>query len=281
MRHRRWAFTFNNYPKSFLRKIKSKLLKKKYTYLVMGQEIGKEGTKHLQCYIEMKEGVDMAFMKKNFHKKIHWEGAKYGAKCNVNYCKKDGIFYEWGTPKRQGIRNDITKMIECIEDGNGIRNMCRGGMIKSMKSFATAERLLKYFEPPRKRGFKPKIIWVYGPAGSGKNKWVDENYPDHYRPVRNDNGSFKWWEGYDGDEVVLFDEYRAPYEQGISWFLEITDRYGNVRVEHKGGSRMMTSKVLIFTAQKSPLKTFEKFYGEDLKQITRRITLIKNMACEN
>lgn len=45
-----------------------------------------------------------------------------------------------------------------------------------------------------------RCIWLWGPTGCGKNKWIYE----HFKNVYPKNWS-SWWDLYKGEEVVTFD----------------------------------------------------------------------------
>lgn len=47
---------------------------------------------------------------------------------------------------------------------------------------------------------KPRCIWIWGPSGSGKNKWIYTHFKSIY-PKSLD----RWWNFYHGEEVVCID----------------------------------------------------------------------------
>lgn len=49
MQGHNWCFTVNNYTAEEIVAVKSL----EYKYLVIGFEVGEEGTPHLQCYVEL------------------------------------------------------------------------------------------------------------------------------------------------------------------------------------------------------------------------------------
>ena len=79
----------------------------------------------------------------------------------------------------------------------------------------------------------------------------------------------KWWEGYDGQEVVIINDYRKDFCK-FHELLNLLDRYP-YRVECKGGSRQFTSKTIVITTPLSPEETWENRTSEDLGQLLRRI----------
>jgi len=228
------------------------------------EEAPETGTKHLQIYCEYKNGKTFKAVRKDFKDTCHVEYAKGTGEQNRDYCSKEGNFYELGQVEKQGARNDLANIRDDIRDGGGgIRGMVQDGKITSYQSLRMAEGLMKYCEPTRE--VKPNIIWRWGEPGSGKTRWVYDNYEDIFTPV-----SFKWWEGYDGHKTVLIDDIRGSW---CLWneFLKLTDRYA-FRVECKGGSRQLLAENIIITAPFPPCDIWRTI--ENKRQLYRRITEI-------
>lgn len=78
-----WCFTLNNYSDKDIRSISSNSSIKKY---IFQEETGKEGTPHLQGYIEFNEKVRPINMFDN--NKIHWEKCR-DIKKSIDYCSKE------------------------------------------------------------------------------------------------------------------------------------------------------------------------------------------------
>jgi len=128
-----------------------------------------------------------------------------------------------------------------------------------------AQKALPYYEPAR--SFKTEIFWLWGPTGTGKSHLAWEQAgPDAYAPI-----SWKWWDGYDGQEHVVLDDIRADWAPYNS-FLQLFDKYP-LRVECKGGSRQFLAKKIWVTSPYDP-PAFFQVSSECLEQLTRRITLV-------
>lgn len=102
-----WFFTFNNYNEDDLIKIVSKFKEicKNYSFQ---EEIGKNGTKHLQGNIELKKKMRWTAFK--LPKEIHWEPTRNVKAANA-YCIKDetcnGRKWIWPEPEPD---------LECLKD---------------------------------------------------------------------------------------------------------------------------------------------------------------------
>lgn len=88
---RNWIFTLNNYtPQDY-----HQLSTTECTYLIIGKEVGQNGTPHLQGYIQFKKKLRLTALKK-INQKAHWEKARGTPQENKDYCSKEGDFIEKG-----------------------------------------------------------------------------------------------------------------------------------------------------------------------------------------
>lgn len=86
---KRWCFTRNNYDDDEVETLET-LFKLHSIEYIFGEEVGEEGTPHLQGYIEAP--VKIRPVEKLGLKKYHWERAKGNRMSNMEYCSKDGKF---------------------------------------------------------------------------------------------------------------------------------------------------------------------------------------------
>lgn len=102
-----------------------------------------------------------------------------------------------------------------------------------------------------------------GPPGSGKSRSAWNDFKVTYS-----HAGDRWFDGYDADERVLFDDFDG-WKSGISYrkLLQLTDRYP-MRVPVKGGFVQWIPKMIIFTTNVHP----ERWYpDEDYAPLERRI----------
>lgn len=88
---RKWCFTLNNWTNDEYENIMNYITTKGLTY-VIGKEVGKNGTPHLQGYIECKSPITFDSLKNLMSDRAHLEKAKARAEDNLNYCSKQGDF---------------------------------------------------------------------------------------------------------------------------------------------------------------------------------------------
>lgn len=239
------------------------------TYIIFGYEIGENGTHHLQGYCELNHKMRIQTIKKlgcGFER-MHIESRRGSQIQAINYCKKDEKWIDYGKPKtiKQGQRKDLDDA-RCAARDFGMREVSIWGNIQDIR---VAEKYLQYNEPKRK--WKPHVEWIWGETGSGKSKYAHETMPDAY--CKSD--SSKWWDGYDGHENVILDDFRGDWMK-LSELLTLLDRYER-RIEFKGGSRQFLAKHIIITSCKPPNLCYNNT-DEKLEQLLRRIDVTRELG---
>ena len=84
----KWCFTWNNYPEGWY---DSSIVPEisKLSGWIIGEEVGEEGTPHLQGFIIFKKkSRPMGLLPKE----VHWEKCKGTIEDNIKYCSKDGKY---------------------------------------------------------------------------------------------------------------------------------------------------------------------------------------------
>jgi len=89
-RSRRWAITLNNYEEEEYNSLMVNLSQLASGFII-GKEIGKDGTPHLQGYIEFKSQREFSTVKR-LNNRMHIERAMGTKNENIRYCSKDGDF---------------------------------------------------------------------------------------------------------------------------------------------------------------------------------------------
>jgi hypothetical protein len=120
-----------------------------------------------------------------------------------------------------------------------------------------------------KREWKTEVLWYYGPTGTGKSRKAFEITDDPY--VHN-MSSGKWFDGYEGQADVIFDDMRKDTFK-FHELLRLFDRY-QMKVEVKGSSVNWCPKRIIVTTCFRPEQMYET--REDLQQLMRRIERVEH-----
>lgn len=260
------VFTLNNYNDiDYNNLINNNNIK----YIIIGKEIGKEGTPHLQGYFELKKRLRFNQIKK-INNRMHFESRRGTQQQAIDYCKKDGDYKEFGSCKTQGERNDLKKLKIDLSDGKSIRSILENNDIgyQALRFCQIAQPYLL-----KNKLFKRNCIWCYGPTGSGKSHFAKNFAPlDEIYFKQKDS---KWWDGYDGQKIVVMDEFRAS-DMKLSNLLTLLDDLP-YRIEYKGGSTLLQAEMIIITTPRDPIHTYSNC-GEDINQLLRRITT-KEFLC--
>lgn len=102
-RSRGWCFTCNNYTDDDI----ARVMDVQCDYLIVGFEVGDEGTPHMQGYFYVKNKYRFFEAKRQLYPKFHIEIQK-GTKIEaLTYCMEDLDYWEKGKRPRQGHRSDL------------------------------------------------------------------------------------------------------------------------------------------------------------------------------
>lgn len=268
----RFVFTLNNWTQQEYDDVCAIEVR----WLVVAKETGDEGTPHLQgaCVI----GKQMAFttLKKiPGFARAHIEAMRGKPEHSLAYCsKQDPLPFQKGEMPKEGKRNDLHDAIAALKDGNTIQSIVRDGEISTIACIARYPKGLQMISSMLKprRSEPPLVCWLSGSTGIGKTRsaveLAESISPDNYWISA---GSLRWFDGYDGQPVVIFDDLRTKHAE-FSFLLRLLDRYA-LRVEFKGGFVDWTPLVIIVTGPKTPENMWSLRNDEDKQQLRRRVTL--------
>lgn len=271
MAAKRWTWTLNNPEPPEIEKLETST--EHYQYIIWLKEVGKEGTPHLQGYVEFKARLRLGGAKKILGDRVHLEPSIADAKTNINYCTKtlntvDGTDdgFEWGTPMQQGHRSDL----------DAVRNEAANGGMRAVvakynsQQIRVAEKFLEYHEEMRDSPIT--VLWFHGDSGTGKSRTARQYMIDHNIDFYTKNDVSKWWTGYDGQEGVIIDDFRSSWWP-LTEMLRILDRY-ECKLETKGGHRQLLATTIIVTSAFAPKNCYYGC-GEAINQLVRRVTEIR------
>jgi len=254
-------------------------------------EVGETGTTHFQGYLELKQAQRLTWLKKALPR-AHLEKRKGSRSQAVLYCLKD---YQ-SPPEREAIvidgvpigqnpviygfdggADDLIKSLpekkaSVKERLDAIRLLIKEGVPETeiaekhfdlwcrySRSFRQYKALI---DPPRTEA--TEVIVIQGPTGTGKSKWALDNFPGAYWKQRS-----QWWDGYEGQETVILDEFYGwlPFDL----LLRLCDRYP-LLVESKGGQINMSAKRIVITTNAVPNAWYKNCY---FNSFVRRVTTWK------
>lgn len=137
----RWVLTWNNYTEEDV-KILEQWLESKAAKSIVEKEVGKEGTPHLQGYVEFPSRIRFSTISRAFGK-AHWEIARKPRQNNIDYCSKDGTVL-WNT-----LPKSLKERVMSLYDG--------------VVWFPWQQDIISYAEGPV---HQRKIYWFYERQGN-------------------------------------------------------------------------------------------------------------------
>ncbi|QXP08565.1 MAG: replication associated protein [Arizlama virus] len=251
---RNWCFTLNNYTDD---EFKSLIEWSVPTWIVIGKEVGSNGTPHLQGYVRFSNAVRLKSLKA-FNNRVHWGVARMGPEFNFNYCTKGGIANKerWDNIKSLAKENRLDEIDSEIY----------------LKHYNTLKTIAKdHMERPDDLTEGKVGLWYWGKAGTGKTMSALREFPDSYRKCANN----KWWDGYQGEDSVLIDDLDKSHEY-MGFHLKIwADRYAFI-AESKGSARYVRPKHVIVTSNWHPKDIW--CVEQTLEPIMRRFKIVRFLS---
>lgn len=225
---RGWCFTINNPNEWDKLDIEKTIADPLFKFLIYGEETGDGGNFHYQGYVHFNKPFRFKRVKMLLPR-AHLEQRRGTVLEAVNYCKKDGVFREFGElPQDSGT---ATK-----EMWKNVLQLARAGKMSQIEEDYPAifirylNRLISLRRPIRLIQDDLVNEWWYGKTGTGKSRKLWTDYPEHFSKELN-----KWWCGYEDEEIVGIEEW-SPSNACTGSMLKVwSDRYP-FTAQIKGGN---------------------------------------------
>lgn len=263
---RHWVMTAWDEPLQFAAD------QKEMEYLIYGIENTTRGIVHYQSYVEFRKKVSMQFVKNFFNDDTIHLHKRDGTQAQaIAYCKKEGDFYEIGTPNYSGKRTDLEdslrENLSVVEfAANDPTNYVRfHNGIKSYYAIKDHSEQAKFTE------VKLHVYW--GKAGTGKTKSIMDSVPDkdyYYWTPSCSMNSGPWFDNYCGEKHLILDDFygNMPY----SFFLQLTDPWRKpIKLPYKGGHVVAKFTDVWVSSNSDPFSWYSK--------VSNREGLIRRLNC--
>lgn len=220
MSARSWVFTINNPTVDDLLMM---VENHDTDYICFGFEKGSEkGTEHIQGYLQYRDGTRTAQHIHKFLPRAWHEPARGNCESNQIYTKKQGDWYEFGTPQKQGKRNDLIKYIEDVKNGKKDKELLRD----SPHQFLAYAKYTRRLRELCKEDTDKELNVIYS---KDRYRYMDK--------CRKDGLSICMeTEHYDGESILLLEVYHiSDYKWIEDWLhkypLTIKRGYEIIRVD--------------------------------------------------
>lgn len=261
-RSRGWCFTINNYTEEH--EVWCYGMSEYLTYMVVGKEIGESGTPHLQGYAYFQNPVRFSTVASWFTD-AHWEAQKGTCQQAADYCKKGNDYFEKGElPMSQKEKGECGKKSEQER-----WELAKAGRFEELppEQYYTYKKIYMEFHTVEDRN-ELDNLWICGPSGCGKSRFIRDNYSEFYWKPMN-----KWWDGYQGEDVVILDDFAPEHGKFLAYYLKIWADHYAFNAEIKGAMLKIRPKTFLITSQYRLEDCFES--PEDIEAIKRRFKILQ------
>lgn len=184
---------------------------------------------------------------------------------------------EWR--QKKGDRTDLHQLYEKINSGCTeveVYKACPTSYIKYSTGVRRVRALLSQELLNNRYIEGLEVIVVWGASRSGKTRWVLDQHPgtDIYEPVLSSSAGKYWFDGYDGQKVILLNEF---YGQLRSHYMQnLLDSYRR-QVEKKGDTVISNWNKIYITSNVHPKDWYNQWENIPKKveqSFIKRITKI-------
>lgn len=266
---RHYCITFFNEPKI------EEDLKDYVRYLIYGEEIcPTTGKKHWQGYVELTKPCRISMIKKIFNDNtVHCE-SRQGTRDQARaYCQKDGKFVELGKwISGQGHRSDLEGIVSQLKSGTKLSEV----MMENPKLYCQYRNGLKDIaaEVAKKKAQEIRNVEVELIVGETGQRKTWNTYHENKGAFLINAYDMKWWDGYDGEETIIIDDY--DNDVPVTKLLKLLDSYP-VRLDLKGSFTYANWTKVIITSNLTVDEIHQRAKPAHRRALFRRINKINNL----
>lgn len=193
---------------------------------------------------------------------------------NEAYISKDhdGYFDKYGDEPQQGMRNDINETRDMIMSG---RMSVEDILLEDPHFYHLYGRTMKDLEAIQlRRRFRTEMTkgyWWYGVSGGGKSHAVFQGFNPLTHYVKNIND--EWWDGYKGQEIVIFNEFSGLMSMRYSELMDLVDKWPKTVKQRNREPVPFLAKEIRITSVKSPYDLYNIKKDDD--EFNRRFEIFK------
>jgi hypothetical protein len=263
-------FTINNYTNEEKDALLNISQDAGVAYLMYGEEVGEQGTPHLQGHLECVRAIRRSTLSSIPALRRAWLQVRKGSfEQAEQYCSKDGAVSRVGerVSRGRGSRSDLDSLRDDLANGRSLREISNDHFASFLRYRRSINSYRALHATPR--NWKVSVVVYWGGTGLGKTSAVYENAPEGSVFTYPGSG---WFDGYDQEPIVLFDDFSGA-EFKLPYLLKLLDRYP-MRVPIKGDFVNWAPREVYLTSNLDPRDWFPRAHAEHVAALFRRITNI-------
>lgn len=243
---------------------------------------------HIQGYLELKKQFRLTGLKKLLGSKtVHIEARKGTQKQAIDYCSKSGKAggrkkgtkqVILGAPGAAGTRTDLAAVAAMIKDGNSELDLFNEHPTAYLKYSGHIKRAIELQRRPLRNTWRDvTLTCLWGDCGAGKTRWVLDHYGPENVYVVKWNGQKFWFDGYEGQKVLLLNEFYG--QARTSLMQDLFDKYCQ-QFEIKCGHTISCWDHVYVTSNVHPRQWWNSYENVPMsvqKSFIRRFTNIVHM----
>lgn len=227
-------------------------------YIIWQLECGEQEHRyHLQGYVELNSPCRLSTVRNLISNTAHWEIRRGTRDEARNYCRKEEtrIAGPWErgawNSAGQGFRSDLQGIAQAISTGALTFQNIREEVPARYCQYRNGIRdLLAHSAKKRSRTFRTVHCTILcGAPGCGKTRYAVGASNDYFMLDPGANGSNVWFDGYEGQDVLIIDDFYG----WIKWtlLLRLLDGY-QCRLPVKGGFTYANWTRIFITSNSHP-----------------------------
>lgn len=234
------------------------------------------GREHLQGFAQAWKPMRATKWRELFPN-IRMEVMRGTLRSNDAYCSKQGRLIEFGEkPEENGQKTTLLRYKRKIEEGEQVNEIAEeDAMFPTYLQYRNGlheyEHHIKGKRVCVDRN-KPKVYIRIGDSGSGKTKWLDEQFGLNNWARMPNPSSGTWWitKRVSFSDNVLIDDVGPSKIPKIEEFLEWTDRYP-IEFNSKGGHLWWKPKTITITSNLMPSDWWPDMTDAHKEAVMRRV----------
>lgn len=232
-------------------------------------EEGAGGYRHWQLACRTVNKVRLSAVKRLFCDSAHVEVSRSAAANDYVWkddtCVDPDLRFEFGSlPVKRNSKTDWDAVWTAAKNGH-FEEIPADVRVRSYNALT---KIAKDNLKPVPRDVQVYVYWGETNAGKSHRAWEEASYDAYPK-----DPATKFWDGYQGQENVVIDEFTGHQQISITNMLRWLDKYP-VSIETKGSGAVLRANRFWITSNIDPKEWFPEAHEEQRKALRRRFTKV-------